>query len=175
VRALLGALTTTASDRYDVPVTELEERVRALEAELSEASQKSDSRLVAVLLGRLGSNLEATGQRARAMEMLRRSVDLFEDLGDVRGLAGSLNRLGGAMSMEQAAEARLILERALETSRKANDRSAEATSLNNLAIIDEVAGNLNSSHAHYRRSIDLLRDVEDRAARRSDLTSLLTV
>jgi hypothetical protein len=87
-------------------VTELEERVRALEGELSAASQKSDMRQVAALLGRLGSNLEAIGQRARGVDALRRSVALFEDLGGLRGLAESLNRLGGSISMENPDEAR---------------------------------------------------------------------
>jgi tetratricopeptide (TPR) repeat protein len=153
-------------------VAELEERVRALEAELSAASQKSDTRQVAALLGRLGSNLEAIGQRARGVDALRRSVALFEDLGDLRGLAESLNRLGGSISMENPDEARVVLQRALETSREANDPSEEATSLNNLAILDEVAGNLNSSHSQYRRSIELLRDLDDRRKLASTLNNL---
>jgi tetratricopeptide (TPR) repeat protein len=73
--------------------------------------------------------------------------------------------------MEKPDEARVVLRRALETSREANDPSEEATSLNNLAILDE-AGNLNSSHSQYRRSIELSRDLEDRRKLASTLNNL---
>jgi tetratricopeptide (TPR) repeat protein len=172
VGAHFTSLTTAASGRYDVVVTELEKRVRALEAELATASQKGDPRELAALLGRLGSNLEAIGKRARATEMLRRSVALFEEIGDRCGLADSLNRLGSVIRFEQPDEARAVLQRALETAREANDRSEEATSFNNLAILEEVAGNLNTSLAHYKRSLDLLRDLDDRRKLASTLNNM---
>jgi len=147
--------------RYHAVVTEYERSVRAIEAELAAASQKNDTRQAAALLARLGTNLDAIGQRERGVESLRRSVALFEDLGDQNGLAESLNRLGSVIGSENPGEARLVLQRALEIAHEANNRSTEATSFNNLAILDEVAGNLNTALAHYKRSIDLLRSLGD--------------
>lgn len=127
---------------------------------------------MAALLGRLGSNLEAIGQRTRAIETLRRSVALFEDIGDRQGLAESLNRLGGVLGSQQPDDARVILQRALEIAREVNNRSEEATSHNNLAILEEVAGNVNTSLAHYKRSLDLLRDVGDQRKLASTLNNI---
>jgi hypothetical protein len=87
-------------------VTELEERVRMLEAELATASQQGDSRRIAEVLAPLGSNLEAIGQRARGIETLKQCVALYEELGDLGGLAEALNRLGSSIPKERPDEAR---------------------------------------------------------------------
>lgn len=63
-----------------------------LEAEVAAASQNDDPRRLADLLGQLGSNLEAVGQRERGIEVLSRSVALYEGQGDLNGVASGLAR-----------------------------------------------------------------------------------
>jgi hypothetical protein len=59
-------------------VTDYEEGVRALEAELAAASKAGDLRRVAELHGSLGTNLDAIGDRARGIESL-------DELGAIHG------------------------------------------------------------------------------------------
>jgi tetratricopeptide (TPR) repeat protein len=152
-------------------LTDLEERVRALEAELA-ATPPEDVRAVAHIVAQLGSNLEAIGQHSRAVTMLKRAVALFEVLDDWRGIAESLNRLGDVLAKESPSDARQALHRALTIAREHGHRSEEATSLNNLAILAEVDGDLDGSLETYRQSIEVLRELDDRAKLASTLNNL---
>ena len=158
--------------RYDVPVTELEDRVRFLEGEIAAASQGKEIRRLAVLLGELGSNLVKIGQRDRGMETLSKSLALFEEHNDLPGVAECLNRIGAALSDERPDEARVVFDRALQTARKAGDRSAEATSLHNFGILEEMAGDLDRSIDQYRQSLALLRSLDERQKVATTLNAL---
>ena len=98
-------------------MTELEETVRDLEARIA-AIAVSDRDTLAVLLARLGSNLEGLGQRERALEVLHAALRVFEELGDAKGTTDTLNRMSAVLiSVHRFDDARALLGRGLNSAR----------------------------------------------------------
>jgi predicted ATPase/class 3 adenylate cyclase len=131
------------------------------------------------VLGKAGAQ-ERTGERAKALKAAgvlayqqgdypaARALDaeclaIQRQLGDRRGIAGSLNNLGlVACDQGDFPAARLLHEESLTIVRQLGDRKGIANSLNNLGNVAYDQGDFSSALGLYEESLAIARELGDR-------------
>ena len=115
-----------------------------------------------------GSNLQNLGQMDEAVTALGEAERLFREVGDQRGMAGSMNNralvLAGRGDLESAE--RLSLE-ALAVYRAIGNKSGEALMVGNLGNIEYFRGNLAGARRRWEQTLPTYREIgeKDGAAR----------
>jgi tetratricopeptide (TPR) repeat protein len=85
---------------------------------------------------------------------------MFRDLGDRRGEADALNRLGGVRRLTgDHPGAASALEEALRIYRRIGDRGGEVETLNEVGSLHQVRGDLVTAEACHRQALGLAREI----------------
>jgi predicted ATPase/class 3 adenylate cyclase len=104
------------------------------------------------------------GDYPAARAQLEESLAIRRELGDRRGIAGSLGNLGNvAKDQSDFASARALLEECLAIQRELGGRWGIGRSLNNLAVIVYEQGDFASARSLYEESLAILRELGDRS------------
>jgi tetratricopeptide (TPR) repeat protein len=124
-----------------------------------------DVAIAAHLVGRLDAR--RFRWRKRGERLLRRSLDLLEDLGDVAGVAQVLHTLGQAVSRDRkrSAEAEDLLRRSLELEEDLGDKAGVAQVLHTLGqTLSRDRDRSAEAEDLLRRSLELREGVGDLAS-----------
>jgi predicted ATPase/DNA-binding winged helix-turn-helix (wHTH) protein len=112
----------------------------------------------------LGALVTAQGDFPAAEDFLEQSLSLYEELGDQRGVAASLNAL--AITQRDRGDyssAEINLERSLAYWRLLRDRSAIARCLHNLANLVKVRGDYPRARWALREATEIFGELGDRS------------
>lgn len=161
----LGSVLTTTG-KYD-------EAIRAFK-EMLEISYKLGARgKGGAALNRIARVHRMRGEEARAREVLVRTLALFREGNDLRGVASSLDdlaqveRLRGDMEAAQNAAGE-----ALAIRRAHGDKRGEAVSLTTLTAIELSRGNLDAAEAAAKAALAIREEINDRAGITASLNVL---
>jgi predicted ATPase/transcriptional regulator with XRE-family HTH domain/Tfp pilus assembly protein PilF len=104
----------------------------------------------------------AQGDYAAARTLFEQGLTLFEESGEKRGIAHSLDNLGAvAFALSDNDSARALYERGLAIRRELGDRRATATSLNNLGLVATAQGDYVPARQLLEESQALYRELAD--------------
>jgi predicted ATPase/DNA-binding winged helix-turn-helix (wHTH) protein len=112
----------------------------------------------------LGALASALGDYRSAEHSLKRSLSLYEELGDESGIAASLNALAiVARDRGDYAAAQANFERSLACWRLLSDRVAIARCLHNLANVVKVRGDYPRARRALGEATDIFEELDDRS------------
>jgi predicted ATPase/DNA-binding winged helix-turn-helix (wHTH) protein len=112
----------------------------------------------------LGALTTTQGDYAASGRYLQQGLALYEELGDQRGIAASLNGLGiSARDRGDYASAQENFERSLARWRLLPDRSAIARCLHNLANVVKVRSDYPRARLALREATDIFEELGDRS------------
>ncbi|MFN3652753.1 MAG: tetratricopeptide repeat protein [Armatimonadota bacterium] len=133
---------------------------RALQAETAAPAE-----VVAKACSAAGNLAWAQGDSEVALALHQRSLALRREIGDRRGIAGSLNNLG-LVSRERGdpTAARAYLQESLGLWRELGEQRPAATALSNLGALEYDAGELAEAQERYEESLRLLRRHGERSS-----------
>ncbi len=98
----------------------------------------------------------------RADSSLQESLALFRQIGDLRGVAATLNSLGAmAFSQKEYARAVLLLEESLSVRREQGDTYSLSTPLNNLGLVALAQGDSRRAREYFEEALALDRSSGD--------------
>lgn len=105
--------------------------------------------------------LEDRSVDARELELFKRAADLYERLGDVRGLGEAVFWIGTFHQVVSDDNAGALPEfrRALDLAAQVDDRLTMSYALRHLGIADHMAGNLDAARTHLEESTRLRREL----------------
>lgn len=136
-----------------------------------EAQVRTLERAKALNTAGILANLQGDYVSARVYH--EESLDLFRELGDKRGIAGSLHGLGNVTSNQgDYTSARNHYEESLTLKRELGDRSGIGAALHNLGNVAKNQGDYASARAYYEESLGLFREIGHRQFLCNALTNL---
>jgi predicted ATPase/transcriptional regulator with XRE-family HTH domain/Tfp pilus assembly protein PilF len=104
----------------------------------------------------------AQGEYDAARVVLAEGLALFEEMGEKRGIASSLDNMGAvAFTTGDNDTARGLYERSLAIRKEMDDRRATATSLNNLGLVATAQGDYKGARPLLEESQALYRELKD--------------
>jgi predicted ATPase/DNA-binding SARP family transcriptional activator len=110
----------------------------------------------------LGSAHQLRRDLPSAADAVRRSTEVFDDLGDDAGLAHALHHLGCVeRDLGQIGDARAHLQEALGLRRRLGDRRGENVTLANLGLTDAAGGDFDAGRRLTRVALAQGEEVED--------------
>ncbi|MGK2859891.1 MAG: CHAT domain-containing tetratricopeptide repeat protein [Thermoanaerobaculia bacterium] len=152
------ALVNLATGEY---VKALENFTRALEIR----RETGDKRGQAYSLGGSASAQSKLGDRGNAIALQLQSVALWGEIGEVRAEGEGLANLGMLyVETGNLTEAAPALERALELSSRALDRTTEANTLFGLAKLERARGDLPASKSRVEEALAIVESLRGRLA-----------
>ncbi len=117
-----------------------------------------------VAFNKMGRIWRQKGELSLALDYLQKGKDLFEQAGDERGIAGSLDDIGQVLWMQGKYEDALNRSAAaLERRRRIGNLQSIASSLTNVGNIEKARGLLNESASCHEEALALRREIGDRA------------
>lgn len=126
-----------------------------------------------VAFNKMGRIWRQKGELGLALDYLRKGKDLFEQAGDGRGIAGSLDDIGQVLYLQGRYEEALGQSAAaLEQRRRIGDLRSIAASLSNVGNIERNRGLFNEAAACYEEALSLRREINDRVGIVNSLDSL---
>ncbi|HEU4947533.1 MAG TPA: BTAD domain-containing putative transcriptional regulator [Kribbella sp.] len=128
------------------------------------------------ILSALADAHRLAGDLDNALDTVRRSVDVFADIGDAAGLGHALNHLGCIERDRGLFEpAEEHLREALKIREHLGDRRGENLSLANLGLLAAAAGDLGEGRRFARLALDRGESVDDRPGVAGALLDLAVV
>lgn len=98
-----------------------------------------------------------------AIDLLKKSVNIYQQLNDSTELAHSLNLIGVCYQQKgQYDQALDYLQQALLIREKLKDKSKYASTLNNLGIVYRVTGHLEQSLIYYKKGYSIFKEIGDK-------------
>ncbi len=126
-----------------------------------------------VAFHKLGRAYRALGEYAFAMEHLLRARDLFEEVGDINGLASAYDDIGRVHWLQGEPETALALHlEGLALRRDLDNDRAVALSLARIGTIHVSRGDFADGLTALRESLDIRREVGDRRGEAESLNAL---
>ena len=114
----------------------------------------------------IGALAAAQGDHPAAEQCLRRSLSLYEEMGDEAGIAASLNALAvSARDRGDYSAAQSNFERSLACWRTLSDRLAIARCLHNLANVVKVRGDYSRARCALCEAADIFEELGDHSGR----------
>jgi tetratricopeptide (TPR) repeat protein len=111
---------------------------------------------IAESLGNIGYILNNKGDISNALNYYKKSLKLFEDLGDKKGLASALNNIGFVYhSQGEIPNALKLYIKSLKISEEIEDMSSVANSLNNIAGIYMEQDDLSKAFEYFDKSLKI--------------------
>jgi tetratricopeptide (TPR) repeat protein len=141
--------------------TTADSHFRAAESLLSEPDASANQTDLARLIADRSLMAHRRGEAERAWRLGERALDLASNAGDERALAQSHNLLGMLVRGLDEVAAREHLEESLRLTCNANSYDIRASTLNNLALLEHLAGN-------HPRAIELGQEALDLATMQGD-------
>ncbi len=112
------------------------------------------------LLGAITEDLR--GNLSTAQTAYTQALDLYRELGDGQGMARTMAWRGYALvNSGNLAEARVLLEQAIELARTHHERISEASSLSSLATLAHLTGDSDEATRRYREAIAIRQALGD--------------
>ncbi|MEJ2737996.1 MAG: tetratricopeptide repeat protein, partial [Anaerolineae bacterium] len=141
---------------------ELAQRALALLQELEAAGHDVRGEMALAAFCHAQRQLWFDSDPLKAQQSHRRSVVLYEELGDRWGLARALAPLGYmAEMMGRLGEAQTLCERSLVIRQELGDQHGMADAMLNLGTISCVQGRLDEAHRLYQESLGICRALGD--------------
>ncbi|MDF2692433.1 MAG: Adenylate cyclase [Labilithrix sp.] len=126
--------------------------------------------------GRIGRLFRDTGRLEEAQVHLEAALGLFEDAGDDRGIASTVDDIGKLHWLRGDYEKALnATQRALVLRRKLGDRRSIALSLNNLGLVYQDSGQFKLALDAFEQSLRIRREIGDLVGVSISLNNLGTV
>jgi predicted ATPase/DNA-binding CsgD family transcriptional regulator len=97
----------------------------------------------------------------RARDQLAAALQLYRELGDVRGTATCLHHLGMLARIEGSADAVVLYEQAIAAARQAGHTAGEAAALRDLAECRLLGGDLEQAGSLGQNALRLSRQIQD--------------
>jgi len=145
---------------------------RWLESLLSKSKKAPASARAKALLGAGWLSL-AQGDFERTREIVEESLALYRKLGDERGVAESLDCLGGvAYSQDEHATAREMFEECLAVCEKADNTGFIAAPLGNLGLLAQLKGEYETAQVFFEKQVVISRETGSRFGEAIGLSNL---
>ena len=130
------------------------DRAAAMFHELGERANEAGALL------NIASIAQNMGEYSDARKQFEQSLAVFEELGNQEGIAVSVSCLGNVLrSLGDWDAARALLHRAANMNRMKGDRLLEANTLNNLGVLEELAGNDAAARDAYAKALEICQEV----------------
>lgn len=142
----------------------------------AEAATQHNWRLLATTYNRLGRVCQDLGKREAAKEYYEKSLNIYEEKKDSRGIGRSLNNLGAiwhALGDNRKAQERL--KKALSISESIGDFTLKGRVLNNLGAVYDSTGEKDQAQHYYRQALKTYKEVGDREGEGRTLNNLGTI
>ena len=161
----LGSVLTTTG-KYDAAIKAF--------SEMLELSHKLGARgKGGAALNRIARVHRMRGEEERAREVLVRTLALFREGGDLRGVASSLDDLAQVERLRGDIEAaQHAADEALAIRRAHGDKRGEAVSLTTLTAIELSRGNLAAAEKAAQEALAIREEINDRAGITASLNAL---
>jgi tetratricopeptide (TPR) repeat protein len=129
-----------------------------------------------VAFNKMGRIYRQKGDLNLAVQYLERGKALFDQSGDLRGIAGSLDDLGQVLWLQGRYEDALEKSSvALEQRRRIGDARSIAVSLTNIGNIEHDRGLINEATACHEEALALRRQVDDKAGIITSLNAIAVI
>jgi tetratricopeptide (TPR) repeat protein len=113
-------------------------------------------------LHNIGFNYGHQGKYAKAIEFLKRSIELKEEIGDKNGIAASLNNIGffyhSQGNIKSAIE---YYQKGLSIRENINDKRGISYSLNNIGSVYQDQGDILRALEYFQRSLRLFEELHE--------------
>jgi eukaryotic-like serine/threonine-protein kinase len=119
-----------------------------------------------------GSALNDLGRASEAKKMIGEGKDIYESVGDLRGVANSLDKLAAILENEGAfLAARELYERFGQISRQIGDRKGEADSYNGLTNLFYDQGDYLGSVKVCEQALPIYKEIDDKSSTARELNN----
>ena len=116
----------------------------------------ADSPRAAAWIRKLGIVAQARGDYDEAARQYRRTLDIFEQLGDLVGVASGYHQLGTvAQDRGDYAEAERQYRRALDINERLDNQPGLASCYHNLGILAQIRRDYAEAERRYQRALDI--------------------
>ena len=123
-----------------------------------------------------GSNLQNIGRMDEALAALEEAERLFEEAGDLRGMAGSMNNralvIAGRGDLDGAEK---LSNEALAAYKSIGNLSGEALMLGNLGNIEYFRGNLGAARRRWEETLPTYREINEKVGEGQMLNNIASV
>jgi tetratricopeptide (TPR) repeat protein len=127
----------------------------------SKTNDKENWHYTASLIS-LGNAYNSLGQYERAIAFFQQSLDIFKEIGDIRGESDSLIGLGnGYCLLGQYERAIAFYQQSLDIKKEIGDIRGESISLNGLGNGYNSLGQYERAIAFYQKSLDIFKEIGD--------------
>lgn len=161
--------------QHDSATLRREEELTIGTLEMAQTTQQVPEYVIGIVEA-LWNNLYLGGQWRLCMQMLQWQLGAQQAIGDLRGEAITLNKVGQLTSnLGDKDQARGHFERALTIAQKVGERGGEASILNNLGCLTEDLGERRQARTYYENALFIHREVGNRSGEGSTLNNLGTL
>ncbi|MEA5469724.1 CHAT domain-containing tetratricopeptide repeat protein, partial [Spirulina sp. 06S082] len=113
------------------------------------------------------------GEKQKALEYLERALPLYQEVGDRKGEAATLNNIGAVYNfLGEKQQALEYYDRALPLRQAVGDRGGEGTTLNNIGGVYSDLGEKQKALEYYERALPLRQAVGDRGGEAQTLNNI---
>jgi len=138
-----------------------------------EASKVLGEKTSPSLLNRLGMIYHLHGDYDTALEYLKRSLTILQEIGDRKGEGATLNNISQIYDAKGDYDTALeYLKRSLTIRQEIGDRSGEGTTLNNISTIYHAKGDYDTALEYLKRSLTILQEIGDRSGEGTTLNNI---
>lgn len=124
-------------------------------------------------LNAAGNLADIHGDTVLALEYFSKSLELYTELGDLRGMGNVCNNIGNVYSLiGEYPAAKLSLQRGLELRNQAGDQNAVAGSLNNLGRLARIMGDQSECLSYYKAALAIVSQLKDAGTMAQVLSNL---
>ncbi len=147
-----------------------------IENKLIKANQQEKAvyqKLKAGALNNIAATHKNNGDIGEAMDYFHRSVKLYEEINDKKGLAHTLNNIGAIHDNQgDIAKALDYFSKSLNLLEEIGDKKGVAASLNNIGFIYSNQGNTNEALEYYHKSLKIREEIDDKKGISNSLSNI---
>jgi CHAT domain-containing protein len=117
-----------------------------------------------------GVEQSQTSQFREALQSWQAALEIYREIGDRSGEAGTLNNIGFMQkSLGNYPSALEYYQQSLAITQEIGDRAGEAQALNNIGIVNDLQENYPSALDYYQQSLVITQEIGDRATESATL------
>jgi len=144
-----------------------------LQTWLLPACDSADQRTLAVALGQTGKQYHHLGDYETALEYLKRSLSIRQEIGDKKGESvtlGNISQIYKARGDYETAMRYLKLD--LSICQEIGDKQGEGTTLNNISQIYDARGDYETALEYLKRSLSIMQEIGDKQGEGTTLNNI---